>query len=114
MSMNNVNDSNEVFDEADINQNKTMAGLAYILFFLPLLACPGSRYGRYHANQALLLTLTSFIGMFVFRLIPFIGWFVLLPIFSLIMFVLFIIGLLNGLNGRAKELPIIGRFRILK
>ena len=42
-------------DPADIEKNKTMAGLAYLIFFLPLLACPDSKYGRYHANQALLL-----------------------------------------------------------
>jgi hypothetical protein len=40
-----------VFDQADIEKNKTMAGLAYLLFFLPLVACPDSPFGRFHANQ---------------------------------------------------------------
>lgn len=33
----------------DIEKNKTMAGLAYLLFFLPLIACPESRYAKFHA-----------------------------------------------------------------
>ena len=28
------------FDPADIEKNKVIAGLSYILFFLPLIACP--------------------------------------------------------------------------
>ena len=39
------------FEQADIDNNKTMAGLAYIIFFLPLLVCPQSKYARFHANQ---------------------------------------------------------------
>lgn len=44
----------------DIEKNKTMAGLAYLLFFLPLIACPESRYAKFHANQALLLLITGY------------------------------------------------------
>lgn len=29
-----------VFDKEDVEKNKVMAGLAYIIFFLPLVACP--------------------------------------------------------------------------
>ena len=35
----------------DIEKNKVMAGLSYILFFLPLIACPESKYGRFHATR---------------------------------------------------------------
>ena len=103
----------EAFDQADIDKNKTMAGLAYIIFFLPLVACPDSRFGKYHANQALVLFLLSIVGSIVLTLIPIIGW-VLLPFFSILIVVLVIMGLLNGLNGNAKELPIIGKIKLLK
>jgi hypothetical protein len=33
---------------------------------------------------------------------------------SLVFLVLLIIGIMNAANGRAKELPIIGKFKILK
>ncbi|MGI6436029.1 MAG: hypothetical protein ACOX0F_11835 [Syntrophomonadaceae bacterium] len=100
------------FAPGDIEQNKTMAGLAYILFFLPLVACPESQYGRFHANQGLLLLILGFGGGTVLTIIPIIGW-LLLPIFSLGVFALAVIGLINGFGGKAKELPIIGKFRLL-
>jgi len=34
----------------DIEKNKTMAGLSYFIFFLPLIACPDSKYAKFHAN----------------------------------------------------------------
>lgn len=106
-------ESDEVFDPADIEKNKTIAGLAYLLFFLPLIACPDSKFGRFHANQALLLVLLSIAGNIIFQIIPFINL-ILVPLFGIAMFVLFILGLINGLNGKAKELPIIGKYRIIK
>jgi uncharacterized membrane protein len=101
-----------IFDPGDIEKNKTMAGLAYIIFFLPLLACPDSQFGRFHANQALLLFILGFGGSLILSLIPIIGW-VILPVFALGVFVLAIIGLVNGFGGKGKELPLIGKFRIL-
>ena len=90
-----------------------MAGLAYLLFFLPLITCPESQYAKFHANQSLLLWITGVAGNFILGLIPIIGW-VLIPFFSLAVFALGIMGLVNGLNGKAKELPIIGKYTLLK
>jgi len=46
-------------DAADIQQNKTMAILAYILFFIPLIsgAHKTSRFAKYHTNQGTVLWL---------------------------------------------------------
>ena len=103
----------ENFSAEDIEKNKTMAGLSYILFFLPLIVCPESRFGRFHANQALILLLLGIIGSFILGLIPIIGW-ILLPVFSILVFVLAIMGLIAGFNGQPKELPIIGKYKLLK
>lgn len=108
----NINVENNI-EPADIEQNKTMAGLAYLIFFLPLIACPDSKFGRYHANQALLLVILGLGGSIILSMIPIIGW-VLLPIFGLFVFVLAIMGLINGFSGKVKELPLIGKYRILK
>jgi len=109
----NTPDETGSYDPADIEKNKTMAGLAYILFFLPLVACPESRYGKFHANQGLVLLILGIAGSIVLGIIPIIGW-ILLPIFSIAILALAIIGLINGFNGKAKELPLIGKFRIIK
>lgn len=106
-------DSTAEFDPADIEKNKTVSGLAYILFFLPLIVCPDSKYGRFHANQGLILLLVSIAGNIILSIIPFLGG-ILTMIYGILMFVLFVIGLLNGLNGKAKELPVIGSIKLLK
>lgn len=104
---------NEIFDQVDIEKNKTIAGLAIIIFFLPLIICPDSKYGRFFANQGLLLFILGVGGSIILSLIPIIGW-LLLPFFSIAVLVLGIIGLVNGLSGKAKEIPLIGKFRLLK
>lgn len=114
----------DIFEEEDIRLNKTMAGLAYILFFLPLIVCKESKFGRFHANQGLLLLILSAIGYIAisivttilatitWRLFGFIS--LLYSIFGLFVLALAVYGLVNGLNGKAKELPIIGKFRIIR
>lgn len=102
-----------VFTPEDIEKNKVMAALAYILFFLPLISCPDSPFGKFHANQGLILLITGFAGSIILGLIPIIGW-ILLPFFSLTVFIFAIIGLVGALNGKDKELPIVGKYRILK
>ena len=97
----------------DIEKNKTMAGLAYLLFFLPMIACPESRYAKFHANQALLLLITGIVGNVILGIIPVIGW-MLMPIFGIGVLILGIMGLVNGFGGKAKQLPLIGKFTILK
>lgn len=102
-----------VFDQEDIQKNKTMAGLAYIIFFLPLIVCPNSKYAKFHANQALLLFLVALGGNIILGMIPIIGW-MLIPIYAIGIFVFCIMGLINGFNGKAKRLPIFGKFDLLK
>ena len=105
----------EGYDPQDVESNKPWAALAYfgILFFLPLVISPNSRYGRFHANQGLVLLLFEMAGACVFHLIPLIGG-ILQKIYGVLMFVLFVIGIINAIQGRAKELPVIGSIHIIK
>lgn len=103
----------EVFSQEDIEKNKVMAALAYILFFLPLVACPESRFGKYHANQGLILLIVGIGGSIILGIIPIIGW-ILMPFFYIAITVFAILGLVNGFKGVAKPLPLIGKFRIIK
>ncbi len=109
---NNTADTTAEYDAQDIEKNKVMAVLAYILFFIPLLAAKDSKFARFHTNQGLVLFLGGIIASVV-AVIPVIGW-IVAPIAGLVITVLAIIGILNALNGRAKELPVIGKFKILK
>lgn len=98
---------------ANESNEKTMGGLAYLIFFLPLIVCPQSQYARFHANQALVLLIAAVAGDIILSLIPIIGW-VLMPIFSICVVALEIYGLINGFTGKQKKLPLIGSITILK
>lgn len=102
-----------IYTPEDVEKNKTMAGLSYLLFFLPLIACPESGYARFHANQALLLLIVAIAGNVILGIIPMIGW-MLMPFFGIGVLILGIIGFVNGFGSKAKRLPLIGRFDILK
>ena len=111
-NLNNTADITDQFDKDDIEKNKVMGLLAYILFFIPLLAAKDSPFARYHANQGLVLFLAAILSS-VILIIPILGW-IIAPILSIVITVLAVIGIINALNGKAKELPIIGKFKILK
>ena len=108
-SNNNPNNANK-----DVEDNKVIAALAYIIFFLPLIVAKDSEFGKFHANQGLILLLLGFAVSIVGTIIPFIGWFIIAPIGGLVVFVLGILGIINALNGVEKELPFIGSIKLLK
>ncbi|MCX7658839.1 MAG: hypothetical protein N2Z57_09210 [Oscillospiraceae bacterium] len=103
----------DAYTAEDIEKEKTMAGLSYLLFFLPLVVCPESKYARFHANQALLLLIAAIAGNIILSIIPIVGW-MLMPIFGICILVLGVMGLINGFGGKAKRLPIIGKFTLIK
>lgn len=106
-------DSGHSYDPADVQANKGMAVVAYILFFIPLIAAKNSPYAMYHANQGLTLFLVSLAANIVLSVIPFIGA-LLLPLANLALLVLVILGIVNAAQGQAKPLPIIGGYTLLK
>lgn len=101
------------FSTEDIEKNKTVAALAYLIFFLPLIVCPDSKYGRFHANQGLLLTIVAIAGSIILGIIPILGWIILI-FFPFIIIIFMVIGFLNAIKGLAKQLPIFGKFEIIK
>ncbi len=98
----------------DIEKVKNIAAVAYLIFFLPLLTNPESEYGKFHANQGLLLLITSLAINLVGALIPIIGWFLILPLGFIFVLILFVTGIVNAVNGRKKRLPLIGGIDIIK
>ncbi|MDX9872458.1 MAG: hypothetical protein RBT41_08575 [Clostridia bacterium] len=100
-------------DPADVEKNKVMGILAYILFLIPLLAAKESKFAMYHANQGLVLFLTVIAVNIVGSIIPIIGWFLLLPLGNLAVLILAIIGIINAAKGETKQLPLIGKLKLL-
>lgn len=123
--LNNTSDTTSEFDQMDINNNKVMAVLAYIgiLVLVPIFAAKDSKFARFHANQGLILLIASVAYNIVASVIRailgavlgvvggIVGW--ILTLLSLVFLALAIIGIVNAVNGKAKELPVIGKFKIL-
>lgn len=95
------------FDPSDIERNRVVAALSYLIFFLPFLACPDSRYARFHANQGLILLLVSIAGSFVLGFVPILGG-TLRSLLGIAVLVFGVLGVLNAAQGKAVRLPIIG------
>lgn len=124
-SLNNTADTTAEFDANDVTQNKAMAILAYLgpLVLIPIFAAKGSKFARYHSNQGLLLLIACTAWSIVYSII---NWIILaiswrlyfissiIGIFSIVFIVLAVIGIVNAANGKAKELPVIGKYKILK
>ena len=104
----------EFVDPQDVQNNKALAILSYIglLFIIPLVAAPNSKFAKFHANQGLLLFLFDII-MGIVAVIPFIGWLIAVA-GSVASLVFMIMGIVNAAKGEAKELPLIGKYRIIK
>lgn len=100
-------------DPQDIEKNKGIAIVAYFIFFVPLLAAKDSRFAMYHANQGLLLFLMALAVNVLGTIIPFIGWFLILPFGMLFVIVLWVMGIINASQGKMKPLPVIGGISIL-
>jgi uncharacterized membrane protein len=108
---------NEVFTKEDIEKNKVMAILAYIIWLIPYFGAKDSKFATYHAKQGLVLFLASlalYVGYWLlWRILPWSMWgFISLvsTVFSLAVLALAIIGIINASQGEAKELPIIGQY----
>lgn len=118
---NNTTDTTAEFDAQDIEQNKVFAILAYIswLVLVPMFAAKDSKFAKFHANQGLVLAIAEiacWIALGILRRLPLIGWIFGLveSLFSLVCFIFAVIGIVNAANGRAKELPVVGKFKIFK
>ena len=124
-ALNETADTTADFDKADIEQNKVMGVLAYLswLVLIPIFAAKGSKFARVHANQGLVLAITEIAWWIVQGILSSvlysISWrlgFIstILGLVNIVFLVLLVIGIMNAANGRAKELPVIGKFKILK
>lgn len=107
-------DTTASFDPEDINKNKIFAILAYfgILVLVPIFAAKDSKFAKFHANQGLLLFIAEIAGS-VISVIPVLGTLVSFVV-SIACSALAIIGIINAAKGEAKELPVIGKYEILK
>ena len=98
------------------SEHKGLAIVGYIipiLFFLPLVTeGKNDPFAKFHANQQLNLLIWYVMANFI-MIIPVLGW-IAGPLMWLFGIVLAIMGIMNASQGTQKELPLIGKYSLLK
>ena len=120
-SFTNTTDHTSEFDPADIQTNRVYAILAYIgiLVLVPIFAAKDSKFARFHANNGLILLICEAISITTLSIlgnIPLVGllFSILNYLVSIFFTVISIIFLVFAAKGTAKELPLVGKIKILK
>ncbi len=130
----NTEDHSAMLDPRDVRDNKVFGIFAYLGLFvlIPMFAAPkNSKFSRYHSNQGLLLLICNVAYSIIAALLRLIkvpvrsfGFTVgyatplalniILWILSIPFLALAVLGIINVVKGRCKDLPFIGKFKILK
>jgi uncharacterized membrane protein len=92
--------------------NDNVAGLLAYLFipaiiFLVVEPFNKNKFVRFHSFQGLFLGGVSIVGHIVLTIIPIIGW-IILPFFSLAIFVIAIIAAVKAFQNQKWNIPVIG------
>jgi len=94
------------------NNDKLCAILSYLLIGLIWYAVDEkirkSEFTKYHVKQGLVLFIAHLINTAIWA-IPIFGW-IIAPIINIGLLILLITGIINVINNKEKELPVIGQF----
>lgn len=129
-NLGNTADYTSAYSANDINENKIFAVISYIPFiclFPVFVSSKKSAFTKFHANQGLvlfiaelLISLVMWLVGFVLGLIPFAAAILAFPLsilswaIELLEFAAIVYGIYIAATGKAKELPVIGKIKILK
>ena len=125
------------YTKNDIKKNKGMAILAYVFVLIPLFFEKKSKFVKYHVVQGFNLFTCFIIYAIFYGIISRLArvevkcvregfiyscgkyevyWLFKLPllIIGMIIIAIGIAGVINVINGKAKQLPVIGKFNVLK
>jgi uncharacterized membrane protein len=95
------------FTQEDAANGKTMAMLAYLVFFIPLLMddMKKNNFVMYHTEQAIVLLIFNIVAGIVGTITCGIGLILYIP-----WIIFLIMGIMNANKGECKPLPGIGSF----
>ena len=93
------------------NEGKTIAIIAYLTIIGLIIAFVMNNdkknpFANFHIRQSLGLGLTA-LALSLINIIPILGWLISFIGFFIILF-MWIMGLLNAINGKEKTVPILG------
>jgi uncharacterized membrane protein len=120
-----LKDTTSEYDKKDIENGKLMSVLAYlgILCLIPYFVEKDNKFVRYHVIQGINLFFYTLIYSVAFGIvsvvlvfIPFLGWMIimLLGLISYVFLALSIWGIVYVFQEKAKELPIINKYKLIQ
>jgi uncharacterized membrane protein len=95
------------FTSEDIEKGKTMAIIAYLIFFIPLLMddMKNNNFVMFHTEQAIVLFILNIAAAIIGTVTCGIGLILYIP-----WMIFLVMGIMYAAKGEAKELPVIGKF----
>jgi fumarate reductase subunit D len=93
-----------------LNEDRLIAAIGYlgILCVIPLLLKKDSKFAQHHGKQGLVL-LISWLVLWIGNIIPILGQLVWM-VGTILILILIILGMINALNGRFWEMPVLGKY----
>jgi uncharacterized membrane protein len=131
-------DKSKDFEKKDVESGKGMAALSYIIAPIPYFVEKSNKFVKYHARQGMDLFVIWIGYVILYKIITSVikvngscgswlgielgnycrvtPWWIVLPLslVGLCISVIALIGLINAVTGKAKELPIVNKFKIFK
>ena len=91
----------------EIEKGKTMAFVAYLVFFVPLLMddMKQNKFVMFHTEQSIVLLIVNILVGIVGTITCGIGLVLYIPLL-----IFYIMGIVNALGGKMTPLPLIGSF----
>jgi uncharacterized membrane protein len=94
------------------SQNRTLMGvLSYIgpLVLIPFfMGAKSDPFVKFHMRQGFVMFVIEILAMLLFRMVPMV-W-IISPLVNLATLILSIIGIVNVVHGKEKEIPVVGGF----
>lgn len=97
----------------DKTSYRICSALGYLLFFIPWVMCPESKFARFHGNQSLINLILLLLVATSVSFIPVVGSYLSVLLTLLCLFNT-VRGIVHSLKFKAARIPLVGRVRIIE
>ncbi|MCR4314035.1 MAG: hypothetical protein NUV84_02195 [Candidatus Uhrbacteria bacterium] len=106
----NTKETDSIPPQLDLQDDRFISAIGYlgILCLLPLLLKKDSAFAQHHGKQGLVI-LIVWLALWVGMIIPFLGQ-IVWTLGSIVLLVLIILGMVNALQGKMWDMPILGKY----
>ncbi|KKW32358.1 MAG: hypothetical protein UY76_C0031G0002 [Candidatus Uhrbacteria bacterium GW2011_GWA2_52_8d] len=106
----NKKETDYIPPQQDMQEDRLIAAIGYlgILCLLPLLLKKDSAFAQHHGKQGLAI-LIVWLALWVGMIVPILGQ-IVWTLGSIALIILIILGMVNALQGRRWDMPILGKY----